>query len=136
MKRLIESLKNENIKSGFAKTDINALDKNQVVQRLPKEHYHEEISQQVDESLTDMLKTVSGRYTILHKGGCKVHFTAGKAISAGTDVSDSHKDTELLTDGDDKNGNHSDQMKTNDDMMMMMTTQVKIIQDSLKHLYL
>lgn len=45
LKRLIESLTNKNLKSGFTKTGIYPLDRNQVVKRLLKERDQEEVSQ-------------------------------------------------------------------------------------------
>ena len=88
------------------------------MKRLLKEHDQEEVSQQVDESLIDVLKTVTGHDghdAVPKKQGSKVYFTPGKAISATADESDSNKITELSADGDSESENNSDEMETSDD---------------------
>ncbi len=100
LRQLIESIKTENLLSGFYKTGIHPLDRTKVLSRLPTENSTttgtgtDEVAQQLDESLVDMLKTVSGRDAIRRKRGARVQFKPGKAISVEAEESNDESDKE------------------------------------------
>ena len=94
--------------SGFSKTGIYPTDRTRVLRRLPPENTGDEIAQRMDDSLVDMLKTVSGHDAVRRNRGERMRCEPGKSISAEAQDSNAESDKENEPDIDNAVSIHDD----------------------------
>ena len=129
----------ENLKSGFVKCGISPLERNKVLSRLP-EHDNsstagteelEQISERLDDSLVDMLKSRTGKDQTNKKRCRKMSFKPGMSISITADSFSSSDDSSVTTDptsdAEVTDGNVSSATESNDDTGNQSTGNLALI---------